>query len=266
MTCKELDALRLRTNNSPASVEEHLRECATCRRIEKLLGAAAEGPEPPAELVASVTNSVLARLQPVSPLPSERLQWVVLLCAALAAVAVGTFVLGGAGWRAMAPWQASVSFPLLAAGLVVMSRLVIGNLAPGALHTLPSTIAIPAIATILLADLMGLFPYTPDPQFISRGLKCWELALLASVCAGALFAVILRRGAWLSPIAQGTATGFLSGLVGLTVIEIYCPLLDRAHRSVWHFGATLTAALLGAASGAATNALRRRGSYFGSQA
>ena len=258
MTCKELDALRIRTNNSPASVEEHLRECETCRRIEKLLSASAAGPEPPAELVARITNSVLAQLQPVSPLPSERLLWTVLLCLALAAVAGGTFVLGGAGWRAMAPWQASISFPFLAAGIVVMSRLVIGNMAPGALHPLQSTIAIPVIAAILLADLMGLFPYTRDPQFISRGLKCWELALLTSICAGALFALILRRGAWLSPVAQGAAAGFLSGLVGLTVIEIYCPLLDRAHRSVWHFGATLTAACLGAASGAATNALRRR--------
>ncbi len=265
MTCKDLDALRTGTNSSPESIEEHLRVCETCRRIEKLLSTEATGPEPPAAVVASVTNSVLARLQPVSPLPSERLQWIVLLCLALAAIACGTLVLGGAGWRAMAPWQVSVSFPLLAAGIVVVSRLVIGNMSPGAWHPLPSVIAIPAIAAILLADLLGLFPYTRDPQFISRGLKCWELALLTSICAGALFSVILRRGAWLSPIAQGTATGFLSGLVGLTVIEIYCPLLDRAHRSVWHFGATLTAALLGAASGAATNALRRRRNYFESR-
>ncbi len=71
MTCKELDALRLRTNNSPASVEEHLRNCETCRRIEKLLSTSAEGPEPPTELVASITDSVLAQLRPVSPLPSE---------------------------------------------------------------------------------------------------------------------------------------------------------------------------------------------------
>jgi hypothetical protein len=189
-----------------------------------------------------------------------------LLCLALAAVAGGAFVLGGAGWRAMALWQASVSFSLLAAGLVVMSRLVIGNMAPSALRPPGSTVVIPAIGAILLVDLMSLFPYKPDPLFLSHGLKCWELALLTSLCAGALFAVILRRGAWLSPVAQGTATGFLSGLVGLTVIEIYCPLLDRAHRSVWHFGATLTAALLGAASGAAANGLRRRKSYSESQA
>jgi hypothetical protein len=266
VTCKELDALRIRTNNSPASVKAHLRECETCRRIEKLLSTEAAGPEPPVDLVASITSSVLARLQPVSPLPSQRLLWTALFCLALAAVAGGVFVLGGAGWHAMARWQVSISFPLLAAGLILMSRLVVGNMTPGALPPLAPTIAIPAVGAILLADLLGLFPYTRDPQFLSHGLRCWELALLTSICAGALFALILRRGAWLSPVTQGAATGFLSGLVGLTVIEIYCPLLDRAHRSVWHFGATLTAACLGAASGAAANAMRRRGFYFGSQA
>jgi hypothetical protein len=181
----------------------------------------------------------------------------VLLCLALAALAGGVLVLGVAGWRAMAVWQVSVSFPLLAAGIIVMSRFVIGCMAPGRLHPISSTAAIAAIAAILLADLLGLFPYAPDPLFFAHGLRCWELALLTSAGAGVLFALVLRRGAWLSPVKQATATGFLSGLVGLTVIEIYCPLLDRAHRAVWHFGATRTAALLGAALGALMNARRR---------
>jgi hypothetical protein len=114
-----------------------------------------------------------------------------------------------------------------------------------------------ATAAILLTDLIILFPYTPDPLFFAHGLWCWELALLTSACASVVFSLILRRGAWLSPVRQATATGFLSGLVGLTVIEIYCPLLDRAHRAIWHFGATLTATLLGAALGALMNARRR---------
>jgi hypothetical protein len=92
-----------------------------------------------------------------------------------------------------------------------------------------------------------IFPYAWNPNFVTLGLRCWLRGLLCATISGPLILLILRRGALLSPLWQGATAGLLAGLVGLTVLEIYCPYLDRAHVAVWHCGAALTAMCVGAA-------------------
>ena len=58
-------------------------------------------------------------------------------------------------------------------------------------------------------------------------------------------------------MAQGAAAGLLAGLAGVTVLEIYCPYLDRLHIIVGHLGAAVTAALVGAVLGAFNTKIRR---------
>jgi hypothetical protein len=38
----------------------------------------------------------------------------------------------------------------------------------------------------------------------------------------------------------GATAGALAGLSGLTVLEVFCPNLNKYHVLVWHLGAVLT--------------------------
>jgi hypothetical protein len=65
---------------------------------------------------------------------------------------------------------------------------------------------------------------------------------------------VLRRGAILSPIMTGAATGLLAGLAGATALEIHCPNLDASHILVSHLGV----AVLGAVAGLVVGWCQRR--------
>jgi hypothetical protein len=66
-----------------------------------------------------------------------------------------------------------------------------------------------------------------------------------SSSAALLSVLILRRAAWLSPVALGTATGMYAGLTAMTVQEIYCPILSIEHIAAFHLGTVLSSALIG---------------------
>jgi hypothetical protein len=53
-------------------------------------------------------------------------------------------------------------------------------------------------------------------------------------------------------------TGLLAGFVGVTVLEIHCPNLDRMHIADGHLGAALTAVLVGAALSAIVGKIQHR--------
>ncbi|MGI8959317.1 MAG: NrsF family protein [Bryobacteraceae bacterium] len=61
-----------------------------------------------------------------------------------------------------------------------------------------------------------------------------------AAAAAVLFWFILRRGAILSPQETGATTGLLSGLVGVSVLEMHCQNLNAWHISLftsWRCGA-----------------------------
>jgi hypothetical protein len=59
-------------------------------------------------------------------------------------------------------------------------------------------------------------------------------------------------------VSQGAMTGLLAGFVGVTVLEIHCPNLDRMHIAGGHLGAAVTAVLVGAALSAVVSRIQPR--------
>ena len=80
-------------------------------------------------------------------------------------------------------------------------------------------------------------------------MNCLKIGTACAAASALLFWLALRRGFSLHPVAHGTTAGLLAGLVGITVLEVYCPYLDRFHIFVSHIGVAVIAALAGAAFG-----------------
>lgn len=260
MTCREVDDLRSRGGPSwsralPEEVREHLRTCEQCRRLQQHWDAPISDRSVPSELQSRITRQIVGTLRPVSPLPSLGVLTTLLLLIAGIAIAMEAWWVGQDGWHALSPWQAAGIFLPLGGGLLVMARSLVNQMIPGSRQWLSPMMAVSLISATLLVASVLFFPYHHDEQFFTRGLRCWGIGCSCSVVSALLLSVVLRRSARLSPIRLGTATGFLAGLVGMTVLEIFCPFLEREHIGVWHFGSVLTSIFLGFLIGTAATRL-----------
>jgi hypothetical protein len=131
-------------------------------------------------------------------------------------------------------------------------------MAPGSKFALaPARLPI-AILTALLLVIAAAFRPTEEREFVTNGVTCLRTGLTFSIPAGILFGLIVRRGAMLSPKLIGATAGALSGLAGLTVLEVNCSNLNVFHILVWHWGVILIGPGCGALFGAAVEHIERR--------
>jgi Negative regulator of sigma F len=261
MSCNDLDRLRGASPHSssagwPRQAKEHLASCESCSRLQAVLDGASEVVMPEA-LQQKVEADILRDLHPVAPLPSVGRVIGMLLIAAACVTAAANYLLGTAGWHARSLLQATVSFVLLGASFFALASALAHWMTPGSRRFAfwPAYLFLPLLA--LLAANVAMFDYHANPQFVPQALSCWEIGVTCAALSAPLFWFALRRGFFLNPFARGALTGLLSGLVGITVLEIYCPQLDRLHISVAHIGAAVTAAAVGAAWGRAKGRIAR---------
>lgn len=161
------------------------------------------------------------------------------------------------GWAALNAAQRISVFATLAASAVLLAVSMIGQMAPGNKYALaPAAVPI-GILTALLTTLAATFRPHGESAFIANGLDCLKNSLSFSIPAAFLFWLLLRRGAMLFPKLIGAAAGGLSGLVGLSVLELSCPNVNVFHILVWHWGVVISATA-GALIGAAVEYVQRR--------
>jgi hypothetical protein len=254
MSCDDLDRLRTErcqtaSSDWPDEANKHLESCERCSRLQAALESATS-PDFPAELYEKIERAILTGLQPVSPLPSAwRLTLALLVCSSFV-IAIANGRLGIAGWEARNRLQTSVDFGLLAVGLLALANAVSHQMSPGYRHRAPAWLYIAGPLAVFLAADAALFGYLWNRDFFPIALSCWKIGVTCAALSAPLFWLVLRKGFSLHPMAYGAMTGLLAGLTGLTVLELYCPYLDRLHISAAHLGAALTSALVGAGLGA----------------
>lgn len=254
MSCEDLDRLRAESPHSsssgwPREARQHLDSCERCRNLQGVLDSSADA-EFPEALQRRIEEAILPGLGPVSPLPGEfRVTATLLLCSSVV-ICAANWRLGVAGWHARSIVQALVDFGLLGVSLLLLANLLAHEMAPGSrrIASAWAYLAVPLLA-LLTADFL-MFGYRWNPAFFPLALSCWEIGVSCAALSAPLFWLALRRGFSLSPVSHGATTGLLAGLVGVTVLEIYCPYLDRLHISAAHIGAAVTSTLAGAAFGA----------------
>lgn len=236
------------SSQAPPAVARHLAECPHCAELARL--PVSPGAALPADEISRIKASLLGGgLRAVTPLPSNGLLAVLLFVILIAVLALGSWILGTAGWSARTTAaRAGIFLPLLGAAcflvLAAVRQMIPGSgsidrwwQSSGGLFC----IAAPA-ATIV---------YGPEeePQFLHTGLYCLGLSM-ASAAAGfaALWLLLIRRGALLSPAAAGGITGGLAGITMVAMAEIRCPNLNLHHILLWHLPVAIVTALCGGAA------------------
>jgi hypothetical protein len=258
VSCDDLDRLRSESPRSssfawPEDARRHLESCARCAQLQALLDGPSAGDFPealfPDALRGRIEASILPALRPVSPLPGVWRVAAMLLLGAILVIAAANWRLGVEGWDARSGLQFTVDFSLLGISGVALSNLLAQQMMPGSGYRASVWVwlAVPLVA--LLAAVASLYGDIWKPDYVTWAMNCLKIGTACAACSAPLFWLALRRGFSLHPIAQGAAAGLLAGLVGVTVLEIYCPYLDRFHIFVSHIGAAVVATLAGAAFG-----------------
>ena len=242
----------------PRDARQHLESCERCSQLQALLDSSSQIDFPEA-LQGRIEAAILPGLRPVSPLPSALRVAVTLLLCSIVVIAAANWRLGIAGWHARSTVQLSVDLSLLGIGALVLRQ------PPGAsdFARIPSRsrcLALPRDSGNCVALGRSLTVRR------SRGCRtscAFHFRAGKSVSpvppfSAPLFWLALRRGFSLEPVSHGATAGLLAGLVGVTVLEIYCPYLDRFHISAAHIGAAITSTLAGAALGGIQSRIRRR--------
>jgi hypothetical protein len=254
MSCDDLDRLRTESPHSgssawPLEARQHLESCERCSRLQAVLESSSPVDFPEA-LRHRIEAAILPGLVPVSPLPGALRVTVTLLLFSIVVIAAANWRLGVAGWHARSSLQAAVDFSLLGLSALVLANLLAHQMMPGSRRGAAVWIFLTVPVIALLAADASLFGDIWMPDFVRVSLSCWEIGVTCAAVSAPLFWLALRRGFSLHPASHGATAGLLAGLVGLTVLEIYCPYLDRLHISAAHVGAAVTSTLAGAAWGA----------------
>ena len=136
-------------------------------------------------------------------------------------------------------------FVPLAATSALLAFSLVRQMTPAAKHARSSALLSGSIFVLLLLIMTVIFQPAQESAFVRQGLACFRTGMTFAVPAAFLFALLLLRGAALSPLLTGATAGGLAGLVGLAVLEIQCPDLNVYHIVVWHVSVTLVCMVAG---------------------
>lgn len=217
----------------------HIAECERCSRLAESLSHGPQVDELPGQQLKQIEDRILDDLRPVKPLPGTVVLSSVALSIFAVVVVIGNVILGTAGWHAVNVLQRLVVFSSLTASACLLAFSAVRQIIPGSRLGLPPRLLVSAVVALMAGIFSTLFVPHREPTFISTGLLCLEIGLACAIPAAALLWLVLRRGAILSPISIGATAGTLAGLSGLTVLEVFCPNLNKYHILVWHMGAVL---------------------------
>jgi hypothetical protein len=252
MTCREIDSVLIScstTKKLAPEAAEHISYCEKCWRLVRVLNEARTVAPLPADRRKRISSAMLRDLKPVRPLAPSRIFILGFALVFLGAVAVGSFLSGSSGWSVLSTFQKAAVFGPLAACAGMLAWSLVCLMVPGSKHVIRPIWSSIAALTLLVIVIAGVFHPQAESKFVSTGLRCLRTGSASAVPAAALFWLLLRRGAVLSPGLTGATAGGLAGLAGLMVLEVRCPNLSSYHILVWHWGVALLAMLGGLALG-----------------
>ena len=247
MNCREMDAILFSGGDLSAEAREHLAHCPNCRALAEALSAPSSGAVDAAALERARTQ-IPQLLEPVKPLEPAGTYAAGFLLVAAAIGAGAASLVGLYGLHVLAPWQGAAVFAVLLASLALAAFAAAGDMRPGA-RTLPGTLTFGVAFGGAEVVFLTLFSDYRMGRFANQGITCFRFGMMVAVVTALLVWLAARRGYIVAPISTGAALGALSGLAGLTMLELHCPILHVPHLIVWHAAVLVASAALGAAAG-----------------
>jgi hypothetical protein len=203
--------------------------------VNNIIERAADVPhEVDPAVMERVSKVVLPSLQPVRPLQSPGVIALGLQTIFLVIAIFGATFAGNNGFRVLSAIESILIFGALS----VLARLAASSAAaemiPGSKRLFEPRIllAICSAAFVVIFPIL-FYDYRLD-RFFSEGISCLLTGVLYAAITGGLIGLVIRRGLILDPIAAGVAVGTLSGLTGLGMLELHCPILKAMHLMIWH--------------------------------
>jgi hypothetical protein len=213
--------------------EDSARQAPSQRRLEQIKAA------------------VLQDLKPVKPLAPAFAFLAAFGTIFLAVTVVGSFQLRAFGWGLLSIPQRVVVFGSLAGGMGLLASSMLRQMFPGSKHLVSPRCLPVGVLALLTFGAAAVFQPKVEFAFVSNGLSCLRAGLSYAIPGALLLWLVLRHGAILAPKLTAATAGGFAGLIGLTVLEVHCPILNRYHILVWHMGVVLISMLGGLSLGAA---------------
>jgi hypothetical protein len=207
------------------------------------------GAAPDPARLAEIRGRFAKAAAPVRLLPSN---------AAMMLLALGLFVVlsilftvpvGFRGFAKLSAGQAVIEYSLLLLLALVLAGGVAGQMIPGSRRIVPPVTSVILAIVLLSVTAAMLFPDFGTRDFVRRGIPCLRLGLLCAIPGAGLTWAAMRRGFIVSPVGAAVAAGAMSGLLGIGVLALHCPIFEAAHIVAWHVGVIAVTSLAGAFSG-----------------
>lgn len=236
MTCREFE----QQLGQPLCAEAgaHAAGCKACGALSQWFDAPASVPA----IAVAVEG-----LKPVRSLPSPWILAAAILLAGAVVMTVGSRQMGLFGWDTLEPFQRISIFTGLAIAGAASSLLLAQQMFPTRAGRMPPQVCLAVTLTAMAAGPVALMPLEFDAaDFSVFGLKCAEYGLFYSLLAAIPIWLLIRKGYFVQPGWAGALTGLVCGICATVALELYCPLIERAHVLVWHGGVVVVAVMAAA--------------------
>ena len=260
MNCKDVARALSEASPLPTHTEDHVRSCNYCQELISALNSAVSVDLPSSATLRQIAAGMANNLRPAYPMVAARYFFGGFVGIFVAIAALGVYRLGAFGIRVMTPLQNRAIFSVLAVSTGLLAYSLVRQMVPGSRHRISPRLLPVAIMISLIIAMAVLFQFQHERHFWGNAWGCIRAGTPFGVLAAAPFWLMLRRGAILSPILTGTATGLFAGLVGTSVLEIHCPNLHASHILVSHLGVAMLCALAGLVIGWVVDARTMAGS------
>lgn len=266
MNCKDVAGALSEESRLPPEAQEHVRSCNRCQELVRLLDSPVPVDPPSPATLRQIAEGMAANLRPVRPVAPARYFVGAFAGIFVSIVALSIYRMGAIPITVMTTVQAAGILSTLAISAGLLTFSLVHQMVPGRRHRISPRLLPVGIVISLIIAIAVLFRFQHERDFWGNAWPCIRGGTPIGFFAAVPFWLVLRRGAILSPGMTGAATGLLAGLVGISVLEIYCPNLGAWHILVSHVGVAILCALAGLFTGLTAETIGRRSVHRNNQA
>jgi hypothetical protein len=201
---------------------------------------------PDAARVAQIRKTFAESAAPVRLLPSNLAMMLSCVGAFLILAILLTVPVGFYGFLKVTAWGAAVQYSVLLLLALVLAGSAVEQMIPGSRRIMPPTVTVVLAIVLLSVTAALLFPDFATHDFVHRGIPCLRYGVLCAIPAAGFTWLLMRRGFVIDSVRAAIAGGALSGLLGVGVLALHCPILNAAHIIAWHVGVLAVTSLFGA--------------------